>query len=168
MSPGTRKSNIVPLPLLVRARRRWQRQGLRVVFTNGVFDVLHRGHLDLLAQAKACGDVLVVGLNSDGSARRLKGPGRPVNSQNDRAALLAALRPVDCVCLFGELTPLRLIRTLHPDVLVKGAEYVHEEIVGADLVTGWGGEVKRVRMRPSYSSTNLIRKCTSTVRRANR
>jgi rfaE bifunctional protein nucleotidyltransferase chain/domain len=168
MSPETRKSNVVSLPSLVRARRRWQRQGLRVVFTNGVFDVLHRGHLDVLAQAKACGDVLVVGLNSDGSARRLKGPGRPVNSQKDRAVLLAALRPVDCVCLFGEPTPLRLIRALYPDVLVKGAEYAHEEIVGADLVAGWGGEVIRVRMRPNYSSTNLIRKCASTARRARR
>jgi D-beta-D-heptose 7-phosphate kinase/D-beta-D-heptose 1-phosphate adenosyltransferase len=157
---------VVSLPLLLRARRGWQRRGLRVVFTNGVFDVLHRGHLDLLVRAKACGDVLVVGLNSDASVRRLKGEGRPVNSQSDRTALLAALRPVDCVCLFGEPTPLRLIRTLHPDVLVKGAEYARDGIVGADLVTGWGGAVKRVRMRPHYSSTRLIHKCASSVRYA--
>ncbi|MEW5701744.1 MAG: D-glycero-beta-D-manno-heptose 1-phosphate adenylyltransferase [Candidatus Zixiibacteriota bacterium] len=168
MVPTDKSTNwgVVSLATLVRLRRQWRRRGLRVVFTNGVFDVLHRGHLDLLVQARGYGDVLVVGLNSDASTRRLKGPGRPVNSQRDRAALLASLRPVDCVCLFSESTPLRLIRELHPDVLVKGAEYDRDAIVGADLVTGWGGTVRRVRMRAGYSSTNLIQCVATSGRRA--
>jgi len=141
----------------VRLRARWRRQGLQVVFTNGVFDILHRGHIDLLARARAAGDILIVGLNNDRSVRRLKGPGRPLNKQSDRATVLAALRSVDYVCYFGADTPLRLIRLLQPDVLVKGAEYAVADIVGAPDVRSWGGRVLRVRMRRGHSSTRLIR-----------
>ena len=123
-----------------------------------MFDVLHRGHIDLLAEARAAGDILVVGLNSDRSVQRLKGPGRPINNQRDRALMLASLRPVDYVCIFGAETPLRLIKTLRPDILVKGAEYDAETIVGAAEVISWGGEVLRVRMRPNRSSSAVIRR----------
>ena len=119
---------------LVRLRQSWRRQGKRVVFTNGVFDILHVGHIELLDKAKSFGQILVIGLNSDASVRSIRGPSRPINSQRDRAAILLALRSVDCVCVFSEDTPLELIRALQPDVLVKGAEYPIGEIVGADLL----------------------------------
>ena len=129
-----------------------------MVFTNGVFDILHVGHVDLLRKAKAFGDVLVVGLNSDASVRRLKGPSRPINSQRDRAEILLSLSMVDAVCVFGEDTPLELIRALQPDVLVKGAEYSVAKIVGADDVKSAGGIVRRVKMKPGYSTTGTIRR----------
>ena len=140
--------------------RRWRelRPGA-VVFTNGVFDVLHRGHVAYLARARAEGDALVVGVNSDASARRLgKGPDRPVNGEVDRAYVLAGLECVDAVVLFDEDTPLELIRRLHPDVLAKGADYALDVIVGADLVTAAGGRVVRVPLEPGYSTTALLRK----------
>jgi len=140
------------------AARRWRRKGLRIVFTNGVFDVLHRGHIDLLERAKSWGDVLVVGLNSDASTRRLKGPSRPINRQSDRARVLSALRAVDHVCIFPEDTPLRLIEALRPHVLVKGSEYRVSTIVGAPEVRSWGGVVRRFRMLPGYSSSAAIRR----------
>lgn len=142
---------------LTEASARWRRRGKRIVFTNGVFDVIHRAHIDLLETAKSYGDILVVGLNSDASTRRLKGPTRPVNRQTDRVRVLAALRPVDHICVFGEDTPLTLILALRPDMLVKGSEYPVSGIVGAAEVRSWGGTVKRFRMRPGYSSTRLIR-----------
>jgi len=138
------------------AAAKWRRQGLRIVFTNGVFDVLHRGHIDLLEKAKSWGDILVVGLNSDASTRRLKGPSRPINRQADRARVLGALRAVDHVCVFPEDTPLRLIEALRPDVLVKGSEYRVSTIVGAPEVQSWGGVVRRFRMKPGYSSSAAI------------
>ncbi len=136
--------------------RRWRRQGLRVGFTNGCFDLLHPGHVSLLAQAKAACDRLVVGLNSDASVVRLKGPGRPVQSETARAAVLASLAGVDLVAIFAEDTPLRLIEALRPDVLVKGADYRPDQVVGADLVTGWGGTVLLARIEPGHSTTATI------------
>jgi len=135
-----------------------RRQHRKVVFTNGVFDVLHRGHVTYLAKAKAFGDILVVGLNSDKSVRRLKGPGRPLQKQGDRAAILSALRAVDYVVVFGEETPGKLIREIKPDVLVKGADYKISEIVGASFVKSIGGSVRRVRLTPGRSSSNLLKK----------
>ncbi len=140
------------------------RRGLSgpLVFTNGVFDVLHRGHIRLLLAARAEGEggggALLVGVNSDGSARRLKGPERPVNRESDRAYLLAALACVDAVTLFEEDTPAALIAALQPDVLVKGADYAPGEIVGADLVTARGGRVVRVPLEAGFSTTGLIAK----------
>lgn len=139
-------------------RATWARSRKSVVFTNGVFDILHVGHIDLLKKAKSFGDVLVVGLNSDASVRRLKGADRPINSQRDRATILLTLSMVDVVCVFDEDTPLELIRALKPDVLVKGAEYSAVKIVGADLVKSWGGRVRRVKMKPGYSTTAAIRR----------
>lgn len=131
----------------------------RVVFTNGVFDLLHAGHVALLEAARAEGDVLVVGVNSDASVRWLgKGPDRPLVAEGERARVLAALAAVDCVVLFAEDTPLALIRRLRPDVLVKGAEYARAAIVGADEVEGWGGRVVRVPLVEGKSTTELLRK----------
>jgi D-beta-D-heptose 7-phosphate kinase/D-beta-D-heptose 1-phosphate adenosyltransferase len=129
-----------------------------VVFTNGVFDVLHRGHVALLVAARAEGDALVVGLNSDASVHRIKGPERPLNRERDRAYVLGALSCVDAVVLFDEDTPARLIAALQPDVLVKGADYAPGEIVGADVVTARGGRVVRVPLEPGFSTTGLIAK----------
>ncbi len=128
----------------------------RVVFTNGCFDVLHPGHVEHLAQAKALGDVLVVGLNSDASVRRLKGAGRPLVAEADRAAVLAALRSVDAVTLFDEDTPLELISTLLPDVLVKGGDYDLDGIVGREVVEEAGGEVRVLPFVEGYSTTGLL------------
>jgi rfaE bifunctional protein nucleotidyltransferase chain/domain len=159
----------VPLPvglapaakLLDRAEAiRWRR-GIAgpVVFTNGVFDVLHRGHVAYLAAARAEGAALIVGVNTDASVRRLgKGPGRPLNGEGDRAYVLAGLAAVDAVTLFDEDTPLALIAALQPDVLAKGADYDREAIVGADLVEARGGRVVRVPLEPGQSTTNILEK----------
>ncbi|MBI5210715.1 MAG: adenylyltransferase/cytidyltransferase family protein [Elusimicrobia bacterium] len=133
---------------------RWRRDRRRVVFTNGVFDILHAGHVELLGKARAKGDALVVGLNSDASVRRLKGPERPVNRWRDRAAVLAALACVDAVVGFGQDTPARLLEALRPDVLVKGADYALGEIIGA----GHARRVVRVALKKGYSTTGIIRK----------
>ena len=148
----------------------WRRRGLRVVFTNGVFDLLHPGHVRILRAARAQGDALVVGLNSDASVRRLKGPQRPVQALAARAAVLAALRDVDLVVPFGEDTPLRLILALRPDVLVKGADYAGREIVGAREVKSWGGRVVRVALHPGRlsSTTRMIEKALARPARATR
>jgi rfaE bifunctional protein nucleotidyltransferase chain/domain len=129
-----------------------------IVFTNGCFDLLHRGHIELLLSAKRLGDRLVVGINSDRSMKRLKGAPRPLVGEDDRAFVLLQLRPVDYVTIFEEDTPLETIRSLAPDVLVKGAEYRRGEIVGADLVEGSGGKVVRVKMVEGYSTSELIDK----------
>jgi len=129
------------------------------VFSNGVFDLLHAGHVALLEAARAEADALVVGVNSDASARRLaKGPDRPLVPEGERARLIAALAAVDCVVLFDEDTPLALIQRLHPDVLVKGADYAREAIVGAAEVEAWGGRVVRVPLVEGKSTTDLVRK----------
>jgi D-beta-D-heptose 7-phosphate kinase/D-beta-D-heptose 1-phosphate adenosyltransferase len=128
-----------------------------VVFTNGVFDLVHPGHVTLLEVARSEGDALVVGINSDASARRLrKGPGRPVVESLARARVIAAFEAVDCVVLFDEDTPLELIRALEPDVLVKGSDYTHASTVGADVVTARGGRVKHVELELGYSTTAIV------------
>lgn len=137
----------------------WRRRvGGTVVFTNGIFDVLHRGHVALLVAARSEGDRLVVGLNTDASARRLKGPERPLNRAEDRAFVLGGLACVDAVVLFDEDTPAELVAALQPDVLVKGADYGPGEIVGADVVEARGGRVVRVPLEQGYSTTGLIAK----------
>lgn len=127
-----------------------------IVFTNGCFDILHRGHVEYLAHARSLGDRLVVGLNSDDSVRRLKGPTRPLNGEEDRALVLAALEVVDAVTIFDEDTPLELIAALLPDVLVKGGDYRPDTIVGADEVVAAGGRVVVSRLVPGLSTTGLI------------
>ena len=137
---------------------RLRRRGKKIVFTNGVFDVLHRGHISYLTKAASFGDVLIVGLNSDQSVRRIKGKSRPLQSQRDRAEILLALRAVDFVVIFGEDTPDKLIRQVKPDVLVKGADYKLSEIVGAEFVRSYGGRVRRIRLTPGRSTSRLLRK----------
>jgi rfaE bifunctional protein nucleotidyltransferase chain/domain len=136
------------------------RQGVRgsLVFTNGVFDLLHPGHIDVIAQAREEGDALIVGLNSDASVRRLKGPERPVRSETERAYVLAALADVDAVVSFEEDTPLDLIRHLRPNVLVKGGDYEPSTVVGRAEVESWGGRVVIVPLRPDQSTTSIIEK----------
>ncbi len=149
---------ILSLKEMVEVREKLKADDKKVVFTNGVFDVLHVGHLKLLSAAREFGDVLVVGLNSDDSVRRLKGKSRPINKFRDRAVLLSELRSVDYVVKFSQDTPLELILRLKPDALVKGADYAVDEIVGAREVLGWGGEVHRVRIAQGYSSSSVIRR----------
>ena len=138
------------------ARWRQQRNGT-VVFTNGVFDLLHPGHIDVLTGARAQGERLVVGVNSDASARRLgKGPARPVRSEAERAYVLAGLAAVDVVVIFDEDTPLELVRALQPDVIVKGGDYAPDTVVGADLVAARGGRVVIIPLTPGQSTTSII------------
>lgn len=140
--------------------RRWrERLKGRVVFTNGVFDLLHPGHVDVLTGARARGDALVVGLNSDASVRRLnKGPDRPVRTESERAYVLAALAAVDAIVVFDEDTPLALINALRPNVLVKGGDYTKDTMVGAREVEGWGGEVVVIPLTPGQSTTRILEK----------
>jgi rfaE bifunctional protein nucleotidyltransferase chain/domain len=159
-------SKIRDLNHLLAELRLIRRHGNRVAFTNGCFDILHAGHVSYLEQARRTADCLVVGLNTDDSVRDLKGPGRPVNTENDRARVLAALGCVDYVVLFSEATPLRLITAIQPDVLVKGADYEEEQIVGAVEVKAAGGRVERIAFEHACSTTALIRtiqhqSCTS-------
>jgi len=143
---------------------RWRAQGLRTGFTNGCFDVLHAGHVSLLAQARASCDRLIVGLNSDASVRRLKGETRPLNGLADRARVIAALRFVDAVVAFEEDTPLETIRALLPDVLVKGADYRRDQVIGGDVVEENGGQVVLAALTPGRSTTALIAKAGGTIR----
>lgn len=131
-------------------------KGRRIVFTNGCFDILHHGHIDLLAKAADEGEILVVGLNTDSSVKKLKGSERPINHETDRALLLASLLCVDSVCLFEEDTPLELIKLIQPDVLVKGGDYTLANIIGANEVKLYGGEVVIVPFVSGYSSSNTI------------
>lgn len=136
----------------------WKSSGLTVVFTNGCFDILHRGHVEYLSDAKACGSKLVLALNSDSSVLKLKGDPRPIQNQEDRTIILNALESVDLVVVFDQETPAEIIQTLLPDVLAKGGDYTPETIVGADIVTSNGGEVKVIPFRTGYSSSKIIDK----------
>jgi rfaE bifunctional protein nucleotidyltransferase chain/domain len=131
-------------------------QGKKIVFTNGVFDILHFGHIDYLTKAKALGDVLIVGINSDSSVKKFKSPNRPIQPEQDRLRIVAALKPVDYVILFSEETPEKLIKLVRPDVLVKGADYTESEIVGAEFVKSYGGAVHRIELAPGRSTTAII------------
>ena len=153
-----RTGKLHSLSSLARRRYSWRRTGKKVVFTNGIFDLLHRGHVEYLARAKSMGDILVIGLNTDASARKLKGSVRPYNTLANRAAVLAGLEAVDYIVSFGESTPIKLITALKPDILIKGAEYKKRKIVGAREVESWGGKVVRIPMRRGFSTTALIDK----------
>ena len=136
--------------------RAFHEQGRRIVFTNGVFDILHPGHLRYLQRARALGDVLIVGLNADASVRRNKGPERPINPQEERAEILEALECVDAVVMFDQDTPADIIRAIQPDVLVKGADWAEGAIVGRDTVEASGGQVVRVPIERGFSTTAII------------
>ena len=159
------EQKIRPRGWLAQAVRRFQRDGYRVVLTNGCFDVLHVGHVMLLARAKRLGDILIVALNSDRSVRTLKGPRRPIILQRDRARLVAALASVDYVTMFDEPTPLQLIQALKPNVLVKGADWKASGIVGRALVHRYGGRVVCLPLVSGYSTTQLITRILRQSRR---
>jgi len=129
-----------------------------LVFTNGCFDIVHRGHIEYLIQAKSMGNSLVIGMNSDASVRKLKGVGRPINNESDRAFLLINLKCVDAVIIFNEDTPYNLIKEIKPDFLVKGGDWKDEQIVGSDIVKSYGGKVLSLKFVDSYSTTNIINK----------
>lgn len=135
-----------------------RRQGRRVVFTNGCFDLLHPGHIDLLDRCRTMGGLLVVAINSDAGVRALKGPGRPLVPQAERAELLAALAAVDYVTFFDEPTPLEIILELHPDTLVKGGDWGLDGTVGREEVVGWGGIVVSAALLPGYSTSDIVKK----------
>jgi len=137
-------------------RKKFKDEKKKVVFTNGVFDLVHAGHVDYLIKAKALGDVLIVGLNSDASVKRIKGEKRPLINQSERAFLLSNLKPVDYVVIFDEDTPLELIKELVPDILVKGADWAINKIVGSDVVLNNGGEVKNIEFVNEQSTTKII------------
>ncbi len=140
---------------LEREIARWKFFRKKIVFTNGCFDLLHLGHIEYLGKAADMGDVLIIGLNSDGSVRRLKGSNRPVNNQEQRAMLLASLSFVSAVAIFDEDTPLNLISKVQPDILVKGGDYRPDEVAGADIVLAKGGEVRIIELTPGYSTTEM-------------
>ena len=148
------------LPQFLETLKGWRLKNKIIVFTNGCFDILHMGHVDYLSKAATYGDVLVIGLNTDASVRKLKGPGRPVNEQNARAALLASLFFVDAVVLFGQDTPYELIQMIQPDVLVKGSDYKEEDMVGYDIVRSKNGRIIAIDLLQGYSTTNIIKKLT--------
>ncbi|WP_457623480.1 D-glycero-beta-D-manno-heptose 1-phosphate adenylyltransferase [Persephonella sp.] len=137
---------------------KWKKEGKKIVFTNGCFDIIHAGHVDYLEKAKKLGDILIVGLNSDSSVRRIKGKARPINNQEHRMKVLNALKPVDLVIIFDEDTPERLIKEIKPDVLVKGGDWKIENIVGSDFVKSYGGKVQTIDFIYDISTTKIIQK----------
>ncbi len=136
----------------------WKFLNKKIVFTNGCFDILHLGHIDYLAKSADQGDILCVGLNTDRSVRKIKGKNRPVNDENVRAIILASIAFVDAVMLFDEETPYELIKSVQPDILIKGADYKPEDIVGYDVVKSRGGEIKTIEFLDGYSTSNLLEK----------
>lgn len=148
-------SKIIEGKALFAKLEQWHKENRRIVFTNGCFDLVHRGHVEYLSAAADLGDVLIIGLNSDDSVSRLKGPHRPILDETSRSILLAALECVDAVVLFEEDTPLRLIREIQPDVLVKGGDYTEATIVGADVVKAKGGSIHCIPLTPDCSTSRI-------------
>jgi D-beta-D-heptose 7-phosphate kinase/D-beta-D-heptose 1-phosphate adenosyltransferase len=154
-------NSITSLEEIIKIRAKLKQKGKKVVFTNGCFDIIHAGHVDYLVKAKECGDILIVGLNSDSSVKAIKGEKRPVVNQIERAFILSQLKAVDYVVLFNDDTPLELIEKIIPDILVKGADWSIDNIVGKDVVINNGGEVKTIKFVTSQSTTNIIKKVIS-------
>lgn len=152
------REKIIPRSKLKTTVRKWREKGKKIVFTNGCFDLLHAGHVRYLKKAKAMGDCLILGLNSDRSVKRIKDPARPLIPEIQRAEVLAALECLDAIVLFDEPDPKNLIEEIRPDVLVKGADWALKDIVGADLVKRYGGKVRRVKLVPSLSTTAIIQR----------
>ena len=153
--PGTK---IISLPSLQRKIKRFKQNGKRIVFTNGCFDILHYGHVKYLQDARSKGDYLVVAVNSDSSIKKIKAKNRPVTGQADRLKIVAALSSVDFVVLFNADNPLRLIKALKPDILIKGADWSKQKIIGADFVTSYGGKVATINLVKGRSTSALIEK----------
>ncbi|MDB5261856.1 MAG: D-glycero-beta-D-manno-heptose 1-phosphate adenylyltransferase [Adhaeribacter sp.] len=156
---------ILTRPELEKQVAAWKGEGLRVVFTNGCFDLLHLGHVDYLEKAKALGDKLLVAVNTDASVRRLKGPERPLQDEMSRARIMASLLFIDVVILFDEETPYDLIKAVMPDILVKGDDYAIQNIVGQDIVLENGGEVKTIQLVKGYSTSGIVEKIRSKTKR---
>ena len=152
------EAKILSKEILLQRCAMWRFENRKVVFTNGCFDILHRGHIDYLSKAHDLGEVLIIGLNTDASVKRLKGEGRPLQDENTRALVLASLRFVEAVVLFEEDTPHNLIEMVKPDMLVKGGDYTEENIVGADIVKANGGQVVSIPLTPGHSTSTLIEK----------
>ena len=152
------QQKIMGMPALSAQLRLWRNKGERIVFTNGCFDLVHRGHVEYLSAAADLGDRLIVGINSDASVARLKGPNRPIMDEASRQLLIAALECVDAVILFGEETPYRLIQEIQPDVLAKGGDYTEETMVGADIVRAKGGEIHCIPLTPGCSTSRIEQK----------
>jgi D-beta-D-heptose 7-phosphate kinase / D-beta-D-heptose 1-phosphate adenosyltransferase len=159
----TDPQKIFALDTVLQLARAWREQGLKIAFTNGCFDLLHPGHISLLEQARLSANRLIVGLNADVSIRRLKGPDRPLQSEVARAIVLAAVKSVDAVVIFPEDTPIRLIEALEPDVLVKGADYTLDQVVGADFVIGRGGKVVLAELLSGHSTTNTVKRAAQSA-----
>lgn len=159
------RGKVFALDTVLRLAGGWREQGLTVAFTNGCFDLLHPGHVSLLDQARRSADRLIVGLNADLSIRRLKGPERPIQSELARATVLSSLKSVDAVVIFSEDTPIQLIETLQPDVLVKGADYTIDTVVGADVVLRRGGKVLLADLIPGHSTTETVKRVAATLDR---
>ena len=158
---GTLKNKILEGDALITKVKEWKSAGKKIVFTNGCFDILHAGHIAYLSEAAGLGDVLIIGLNSDNSVSALKGPSRPINGESSRALMLASMFFIDAVVLFSEATPLELILSIQPDVLVKGGDYEIHQIAGSKEVLADGGEVKILSFLPGYSSSAIIEKIKS-------
>lgn len=163
-SVGSIPNKIYTLNQLNHQLNRWRLLNKKIVFTNGVFDILHEGHLASLGEAALYGHILIVGMNSDASVKRLKGEDRPVYNEGSRTLLMASLVMVDAVIVFEEDTPIELIKAIKPDVLVKGGDYSLDQIVGAADVIAYGGEVKRVPILDGFSTTGIIEKMKETTR----
>ena len=156
---GTKVKKLASLKRIAAALNK---KGRKIVFTNGCFDILHYGHVMYLEKAKRSGDCLIVGINSDLSVKKIKGPNRPIVNEFDRARVLAGLQSVDFVVIFNEETPLKLIQTLKPDVLIKGSDWKNKGIVGSDFVKSYGGKVLTVKLAKGRSTTNLIKQIAKT------
>ena len=141
---------------------KWREENKKIVFTNGCFDIIHRGHVDYLSKAKDLGDILIIGLNTDQSVRNIKGNTRPIQDENSRAIILASMQFVDAIVLFSDSTPYSLIKEIQPDILVKGADYKKEDIVGYDIVSQRGGKVETIEFIEGYSTSNIERKIKNT------
>jgi rfaE bifunctional protein nucleotidyltransferase chain/domain len=154
-------SKIIPRPQIAVLMKDLKKKRRKIVFTNGCFDLLHVGHVRYLKEARALGDCLIIGLNSDRSMRQIKDPARPLISEDQRAEVLAAMECVDYVVLFDEADPFKLIEEIRPDILVKGADWTMDKIIGADLVTSYGGKVHRIDLVPSISTSEIINRIIS-------
>ena len=148
---------------LKRRIQQWRREKRKIAFTNGCFDILHFGHVSYLEKAKGRNRILIVGLNSDGSVKKIKGPQRPINPEKERAAVLAALACVDCVVIFREDTPHQLIKAVQPDILIKGADWKGREVAGSDIVKARGGKIEFIAYVPQFSTTKMIEKISESA-----
>lgn len=155
------KNKITTLTTLQIKLREWEKKGNKIVFTNGCFDIIHQGHIDYLAKAKDLGDILIIGLNTDKSVSEIKGKNRPIQDQESRAIILASMQFVDSIVYFSDPTPYKLIKAIQPDILVKGADYKPEEIIGYDIVKQKGGEIKTLEFLEGYSTSAIEKKILS-------